>query len=62
MPGSYCPNCTQSTVRELASLSKGTHAFYYRCQICGHIWTVPKSDPTADPFTVIQGREMVTTD
>jgi uncharacterized Zn finger protein len=62
MPVRPCPNCTQLSVRELESLSKDAYAFYYRCQGCGHIWTVPKADPHAAPFTVVQGREMVSTE
>lgn len=51
-----CPECeTQTvpwlepTVRFLKDASKEALVNYYRCDSCGCVWTVPKSDPHAPP-------------
>jgi hypothetical protein len=36
----------------LESASEYAHVWYYRCDLCGHVWNVPKNDPNAAPRPV----------
>jgi uncharacterized Zn finger protein len=45
MPSRPCPICTTETVRLLDVASEDAYVNYYRCLNCGHVWTVPKSNP-----------------
>jgi uncharacterized Zn finger protein len=54
-----CPQCQTQTVpwlepevRLLEATSKDALVNYYRCDSCGCVWTVPKSDPDAPPQTL----------
>jgi hypothetical protein len=38
----------------LESASEHAHVWYYRCDKCGHVWNVPKNDPTAPPRPVTE--------
>lgn len=48
-----CPRCQTPTVRLLELASKQAWVFYYRCEVCGHVWNIPKNDPDAPPRDVI---------
>ena len=56
MPIRPCPTCANQTPRELDSLSKVAYVYYYRCEPCGHVWTLPKDNPDAPTRTVTPGR------
>ena len=45
MPLRPCPICRHSTPRWLETCSQDAYVNYYRCEPCGHVWTVPKNDP-----------------
>jgi uncharacterized Zn finger protein len=45
MPIRPCPQCKAQTPRLLDKTSDGASVWYYRCEKCGHVWTVPKWDP-----------------
>jgi len=40
-----CPNCQTETPRLLYDTSQFASVWYYRCDKCGHVWHVLKSDP-----------------
>lgn len=46
MPIQPCPSCKNQTPRWLEASSKDAYVNYYRCDVCGHIWTLSKDDPT----------------
>ena len=46
MPIQPCPACAQQPPRHLDETSKEAHVNYYRCNSCGHIWTIHKQDPS----------------
>ncbi|MEO8482977.1 MAG: hypothetical protein ABI634_12255 [Acidobacteriota bacterium] len=37
-----CPNCDAEAPRRLAEV-RAAFVTYYRCSVCGHIWTTPKN-------------------
>jgi uncharacterized Zn finger protein len=42
MPSRTCPKCRAGAPRLLAVLSEISTVNYYRCDACGHVWTVSK--------------------
>ena len=40
-----CPHCDTNTARLLDQTSKVANVSYYRCNKCGHLWHVLKTDP-----------------
>jgi uncharacterized Zn finger protein len=46
---SACPVCKRTATRFLPALSEHADENYYRCDPCGHVWTVPKNKPDAPP-------------
>ena len=46
MPTTSCPKCHASEPRLLPVLSERSWHDYYRCNACGHIWTVTKDGTT----------------
>ena len=52
MPIRPCPECDKLTIRWLEASSRDAHVNYYRCDGCGHVWTLPKSQPDAAPTAV----------
>lgn len=59
MPICPCPQCHMPVPRWLEATSKDATVNYYRCNACGHVWTVPKDDPNAPPNDVTTRREHV---
>ena len=47
-----CPHCQTPTAKHLEASSKDAWVNYYRCERCGHVWTVPKDAPFAPPKSV----------
>jgi len=45
MPIRPCPQCQTQTARVLDAASALAHVWYYRCDACGHVWNVPKTNP-----------------
>jgi uncharacterized Zn finger protein len=45
MPIRPCPKCQTHTARQLEEVSLHASVWYYRCQNCGHVWNVLKTDP-----------------
>jgi hypothetical protein len=41
-----CPACQAGTPRLLDETSKYAFVWYYRCLVCGHVWSVEKRDGT----------------
>jgi len=41
-----CPACGANTLRRFDGISANTDVWYWRCDQCGHIWTVSKTDET----------------
>jgi hypothetical protein len=41
-----CPNCHQCQGVPIDSVSQSSHAIYFRCAVCGHVWTIEKDKPT----------------
>ena len=44
LDGHPCPECQRLTAYPLESLNREALVDYYRCSVCGHVWTAPKSD------------------
>jgi len=42
MPTLSCPNCGTPTPRQLDAPSEWASVKYYRCDKCGHVWTVSR--------------------
>jgi uncharacterized Zn finger protein len=42
VPIQPCPICGRETPRFLEHPSKEAWVNYYRCDKCGHVWTMPK--------------------
>ena len=60
MPVRPCPKCGASTPRWLEESSKDIQFNYYRCDVCGNVWTYPKGQElTAEPriVTIFRDRE-----
>ena len=47
MPIRPCPQCGSDTPRLIESTSQIAYVWYYRCNNCGHVWSIPKDDPSA---------------
>jgi len=48
-----CPHCRQLDGRLLqAGFNDVASVHYYRCDRCGHVWTIPKNQPDAVPTSV----------
>ncbi len=47
-----CPECRTLTARLLDNISNDAHVNYYRCQACGHVWTLPKGEMDAVPTAI----------
>jgi uncharacterized Zn finger protein len=45
MPFRPCPECQHQTPRLLEALSHVALVNYFRCEACGHVWHIQKSDP-----------------
>ncbi len=52
MPIQPCPECHTPAPRLLEALSNDAHVNYYRCQQCGHVWTLPKGEIDAVPTAI----------
>jgi hypothetical protein len=52
MPRQPGPACQRDTPRWLEASSKEAQVNYCRCEECGHVWTVPKNDPTVAPTLI----------
>jgi len=42
VPNQPCPRCGTDTPRLVESASQIATVNYYRCALCGHVWTVAK--------------------
>ena len=42
MPSTVCPICQHLGPSLLPTLSREAHVDYFRCEECGHVWTVSK--------------------
>jgi uncharacterized Zn finger protein len=47
MQHSVCPKCTHHG-RHLAASSQNALVDYYRCDRCGHVWTIDKNGNARD--------------
>ena len=45
MPIRPCPECHTETPRVLDGESRDAYVRYYRCEKCGHVWSIAKSNP-----------------
>ena len=55
MPASPCPRCHALPTRRLEEISKDAWVSYYRCDLCGCVWTFPKGEElTAGPTVLTQ--------
>ena len=52
LPARLCPECQRVTLRHLPASSEGAKVDYYRCDDCGHVWSVRKSRPNLPPAPV----------
>jgi len=39
-----CGECRSLAIRWLDSVSRDAQVNYYRCERCGHVWTLPKGE------------------
>ena len=51
MPIYLCPNCARKG-NSLTDTSTYAAVNYFRCNACGHVWTLSKTDPHAPPSAV----------
>ncbi|MEP7305976.1 MAG: hypothetical protein ABJA98_10705 [Acidobacteriota bacterium] len=53
-PGSIqpCAECRSLAIRWLDSRSQDAHVNYYRCERCGHVWTLPKGETDLLPTNI----------
>ena len=47
-----CPRCDTQTVRWLEVSSRVSAVLYYRCEACGHVWTVAEA-PSEMPSVLV---------
>ena len=52
MPIQPCPECQTRAVRWLEASSQEAHVNYYRCEQCGHVWTLSKLQTDAKPNAI----------
>jgi formate dehydrogenase maturation protein FdhE len=47
---SQCPECGSAAVDCLVGVSADAHVDYFRCQMCGYVWNLPRevSEPPCD--------------
>ena len=38
-----CPACAATATDCLTNLSQSAHVDYFRCQLCGHVWNLPRA-------------------
>ena len=59
MPTRPCPDCGQPAPRHLPDTSAKSVANFYRCDKCGHVFSVSKDNPDAPSrhVTPPRGRE-----
>jgi hypothetical protein len=57
MSHSRCPACGSKHVQWLEDTSKDAYVDYYRCNDGGHVWSVPKDNPDAEPHHVTPLRD-----
>jgi uncharacterized Zn finger protein len=55
MPLQSCPTCGRPTPWGLAESRAGSRVNYYRCDQCGHVWSLRRDAPGAKPHTIVQG-------
>ena len=55
MASSVCPKCLQKG-RHLAASSENSAVDYYRCDGCGHVWSINKQGGAAKDVTVNKDR------
>lgn len=56
MPARPCPFCKHETPRLLDAASAGADVNYYRCDPCGAVWHVAKSNPRGEANIVVPGK------
>jgi len=56
MPTQPCLACQSLAVRWLETVSGEAHVNYYRCERCGHVWTLPKGQGDAAPTAITTTR------
>jgi len=47
-----CAECRSLAIRWLDSTSQGALLNYYRCEKCGHVWTLPKGESDVAPTAI----------
>ena len=52
MPIQPCPECRTLAARLLEAVSNDAHVNYYRCEKCGHVFTLPKGEVGAVPTAI----------
>ena len=55
-PLAPCPQCHETTVRQLMDSSWMAYVDYFRCVSCGHVYNRSKGLPDAPHVTVAEGR------
>ncbi len=53
--GVVCPHCKESAPVLLAAISEMSELYYYGCPNCRQVWTEPKSPPTTERLSGVQG-------
>jgi uncharacterized Zn finger protein len=54
MPIRPCPKCGEPTLRLIEAANQIAYVYYYRCEQCGHVWTIPKDNQNAPPTPITQ--------
>ncbi len=52
-----CPQCRMPAPRLLETVSNDAQVNYYRCQVCGHVWTLPKGEMDAVPTAITHRKD-----
>ena len=47
-----CAECQSLAIRWLDGPSKDAYVNYYRCDKCGHVWTLPKGESAVAPTAI----------
>jgi uncharacterized Zn finger protein len=55
-----CLACQSLAVRWLETVSEEAQVNYYRCERCGHVWTLPKGQIDADPTPITTSHRTTT--
>jgi hypothetical protein len=61
MPHRICQQC-EGPGRVLEAASQTAWVDYYRCDACGHVWTLDKKDLEAPPRDVTRPKGLQATD